>query len=96
MRAPTLLTVCVRWPSLVEEVFPHWSRAAVAACLDEVVGPDWMEAALPEALLRLVARGLLRSPDEDPRDTFIAIRDFYLDRLWIRRAAALAHQEDAQ
>jgi hypothetical protein len=96
MSAPTLLTICARWPSLVDDVFPHWSKTSVSECFAEIVGPDWAEAPLQDTALRLVRLGLLTSPDDDPKDTFQAIKAAYLDRIWVRRAAALAHQEDAQ
>jgi hypothetical protein len=94
MTVPTLLTVCARWPSLVDEVFPHWTRTAISNCFVEIVGPDWAEAPLQVTAMRLVALGLLKSPDDDPKDTFEAIKAAYFDRIWIRRAVELAHRED--
>ena len=96
MSIPTLLTVCARWPSLVDEVFPHWSKTSVSNCFAEIVGPDWAEVPITETAKRLILLGILMTPDDDPKDTFEAIKAAYFDRIWVRRAVELANQEDAQ
>ena len=96
MSLPTLLTVCARWPFLVEEVFPHWSKMSVANCFAEVVGPDWAEVPITMTAMRLIALGILKTPEDDPKDTFEAIKAAYFDRIWVRRAVELQNQEDAQ
>ena len=83
---PTLITVFGRWPSLLDEVFPHWSKSRIDLAISSVLGIDWPEISLIEVVLRCAERGILRSIDDDPKQTLIAIREKASEMAWLHAA----------
>lgn len=94
MPVPTLVTVLSRWPSLLGEVFPHWTRAEIDACLRWALGPDWTAVGLDEVVLRLWKINVIISVDDDPKDTLVAIRQRYRDMQWIEAARRYREEDD--
>lgn len=95
MKIPTWLTIFERWPSMVDEVFPNWSKQRVSRAMARVIGPDWKDCPFPIALVRLAKQGLLDREtfiDEDPKDTLVKIRDLS-DRLLLDELAAEAARQ---
>lgn len=94
MTAPTLVTMFGRFPSLLGEAFPRWTKAEIDTCLRWALGPDWTAVRLDEVVLRLWMIGLVISVDDDPKDTLIAIRRRYQDMQWIDAARRYREEDD--
>lgn len=94
MAAPTLVTVFSRWPSLLAEVFPRWTKGEVDRCLSWALGRDWGTLRLDEVVYRLWQTGIVVGIDDDPRDTLVAIRKRYHDMRWIDAARRYREEDD--